>query len=85
MVEEGDTAAEENRNQVDPDLIEQARVQALPGDTSAVDTDCGAAGELFGLVDGRLDAVGDEGEVLALWWPAIGHVMGEYDHRSSMG
>jgi hypothetical protein len=66
LIEVGDTTAEQHRHEIDPDLLEQPGVEALPGDAAAIDADDLAVRELFGLVNGGFDAVSDECEVLFL-------------------
>jgi hypothetical protein len=56
-VEERRAVAEQDRDEVDPHLVEQPGVQALAGDRAAVDADDLVAGERFGLLDRRLTAM----------------------------
>src|SRR4051795_12741203 len=56
--------AEDHRDQVDAHLVQQAGVQALPGDLAAVHADVPVAGDLPRRGDRGLDALGDEHEVL---------------------
>src|SRR5215207_1880806 len=60
LAEVGGAAAEQDGDQVDPDLIQQAGVQALGGDGAAVDPHHLVAGQGLGPLDRGLDAVGDE-------------------------
>jgi hypothetical protein len=50
LIEEGRPAAEQDGDEIDPDLVEQAGVEALPGDRAAVDPDRLVTGELLAPV-----------------------------------
>jgi hypothetical protein len=69
--EEPGTAAEDHRHQVDGDLVQQARVEALTRHLTAVDTDVPVPGDLLSGLDGLLDAAGDEHEVLVRGRPSV--------------
>src|SRR5215216_2448323 len=58
--------AQHDRHQLDAGLVEQAGLQALAGHLPAVDRDVLVPGQLLGLRHRRLDAVGDEDEVLVV-------------------
>src|SRR5690606_5002148 len=59
------------------DLVEQACFEALPGHLSTVDDDVLVAGQGPRASYGRLDAVGDENEVVVVLRPVMGTLMGE--------
>src|SRR5207248_3177871 len=61
VVEQSDAVAEEDRDEVDLDRVEEARSQALLGQGRTDEADVLVSGYFFGLVDGALHAVGDEG------------------------
>ena len=54
--------AEEHGHQIDGELVEQARVDALPEDVSRTDADDVIAGDRCGLRHRALDADGDQGQ-----------------------
>ena len=54
--------AEEHGRQIDGELVEQDRVDALPDDVSRTDADNVIAGDRCGLHHRTLDADGDQGQ-----------------------
>jgi hypothetical protein len=54
--------AEEHGQQIDGELVEQDRVDALPDDVSRTDADNVIAGDRCGLHHRTLDADGDQGQ-----------------------
>src|SRR5689334_19327926 len=73
--EERRAAAEHHRRQVEPDLVDQARVDGLPRDLAAVEPDRLLPGVFLRHRDGFLDAAADEREVLGV----LQRPMGEHD------
>ena len=61
-------------------LVEQARVEALPRHLAAVDADVTVPGDLARRGDGRLDALGDEHEVVVRRRSVLRQVVSQ-DHR----
>ena len=59
-VEEPDSGAKKNRRDVDVDFVEEARIQALLDDVSAVDPNGLPAGGGLGLAHGAFDAISHE-------------------------
>src|SRR5690606_33061217 len=70
-------AAKHDGYELDADLVEQACFEALPGHLSTVDDDVLVAGQGPRASYGRLDAVGDENEVVVVLRPVMGTLMGE--------
>ena len=87
VVEEARTAAEEHRDDVQLELVQQSRGQVLPGDMAAAPQhDVLAAGGLLGLLERGLDSVGDEVERgPSRHLHRITRVMGEDEHGVVVG
>src|SRR5215211_7303014 len=62
VVEQADAAAEQDGYQVDVDLVEESRPDALLHDARGAHADVLVAGDRFRLLEGAFQAVGDEGE-----------------------
>jgi nucleotide-binding universal stress UspA family protein len=62
VVEQADAAAEQHGYQVDVDLVEESRSDALLHDAGGAHADVLVAGDRFGLLEGAFESVGDEGE-----------------------
>ncbi len=67
-----DAAPEQDGHQVDVDLVQESRSDALLHDARGAHPDVLVASDRFGLLQGALQSVGDEGErrsfVDPLWW-----------------
>lgn len=59
---EGGVGGEEDRDEVDPQFVDQVGFQALPGHGAIVDADRLVAADSAGESDGGEDTVGDESE-----------------------
>src|SRR5918998_316575 len=81
-VEEPRTAAQHQRDHVQLKLVDQARRQVLVDDTGApADHDVLPGRGPPGLVEGRLDPLGYEGERRVRERQRLPPVMGEHEHR----
>src|ERR671912_986841 len=82
VVEEARTVAEQDRNDVELEHVQQSRRQILPGDVAAApEPDVLAAGGLPCLIERGLDSVGDEVERgPSLHLHGITRVMGDDEH-----
>src|SRR5207244_1602821 len=60
VVEESNSGAKQERHEVDVDFVEEAGIQELLDDVSAVDRNGLSGGGGFGLVHGACEAVGHE-------------------------
>jgi hypothetical protein len=87
LVEERGSTTEQDRYQVEPDLIEQPPLQALPGDRPAVDADVLLAGDLPRPIDGAPQPIGDERErrLRVGPHPVLRRTVGDHDHRPGAG
>lgn len=65
LVEQPTTPSEQDIDQVDPDLVHEARGEELLVEGGAHEPDPLVGGDLLGLREGRLDPVGDEREYRA--------------------
>src|SRR6266516_8066586 len=72
VVEQADAAPEQDGHQVDVDLVEESRSDALLHDARGAHADVLVASDRFGLREGALQSVGDERErrsfIDPLWW-----------------
>ena len=82
-IEEPNAGAEEDRHEIEPDLVDEARGESLAGDgRPAGDSDVAAGRRLLRLRDRGLDAVGDERERRpALALERWARVMGDDEDR----
>jgi hypothetical protein len=62
MVEQADAAPEQDGHQVDVDLVQESRPEALLHDARGAHADVLVPGDRLRLLEGALEAVGDEGE-----------------------
>src|SRR4029450_5278459 len=72
VVEQADAAPEQDGYQVDVDLVQESRSDALLHDAGGAQADVLVAGHPLGLPEGAFEAVGDEGERRSFidprWW-----------------
>src|SRR5512133_3535777 len=77
VVEQSDAAPEQDGHQIDVDLVQESRSEALLHDARSAHADVLVAGDRFGLLEGALESVGDERErrpfVDPRWWDRAGH------------
>jgi hypothetical protein len=71
--------AEEHGQQIDGELVEQDRVDALPDDVSRTDADNVIAGDRCGLHHRTLDADGDQGQRRGRREPSSRHVVSNHE------
>src|SRR5215211_9179668 len=77
VVEQADAAPEQDRHQVDVDLVQESCPEALLHDAGGAHADVLVAGNRLRLLQGAFEAVGDEGERRSVidprWWDRAGH------------
>ena len=77
VVEEAHSGTQQHRCQIDLELVEQPRVQALLDRLGAMHGHSLGAGSRFRSGDGAFDPVRDELDGRAWLWPAVGYLVGE--------
>ena len=82
MLKEADSLAEQNRHQVNVNLVEQTQLQALAHDAAGSDDDVLVPGDGFCLSHRGFDALRHEGEGRAGYDPFLGDTVGQHHHRN---
>src|SRR4051794_38559429 len=81
-VEESNSGAEQNRRDVDVELVEEAGIQALLDGVRAMDSHGLPGGGDLGLADGAFEAIGHEVDGRVGSRPSDGDVVSQHEGRS---